>query len=101
MTEKHTPGPWWITDHGVRDSGGYICHTKSVQRYADQDERYVREVAQREADKHLIAAAPDLLASLRDMVEWLDDGNRQLSESAAADVAKARSALSRATGEAA
>ena len=39
-----------------------------------------------------------LLASLRDMVDWLDDGNRQLSESASADVLKARAALSKATG---
>ena len=50
------------------------------------------------ANALLIAAAPDLLASLRDMVDWLDDGNRQLSESASADVLKARAALSKATG---
>ena len=53
------------------------------------------------ANALLIAAAPDLLASLRDMVDWLDDGNRQLSESASADVLKARAALSKAEGGAA
>jgi hypothetical protein len=61
---KHTPGPWWVTDHGVRDVGGYVAHTKNAQRYEGQDERYAREVAQREADKLLIAAAPELLDEL-------------------------------------
>jgi len=64
---KHTPGPWWVTDHGVRDVGGYIAHTNSVQRYEGQDERYALEVAQREADKRLIAAAPDLLEALQNL----------------------------------
>lgn len=62
---KHTPGPWWIAEHGVRDVGGYIAHTNSVQRYEGQDERYALEVARREADKRLIAAAPDLLEALQ------------------------------------
>jgi hypothetical protein len=61
----HTQGPWWITDHGVRDRGGYIAHMNSVQRYEGQDERYAREVAQREADKRLIAASPELLAACK------------------------------------
>lgn len=62
---KHTPGPWWATDHGVRDVGGYIAHTNSVQRYLGQEERYAFEVAQREADKRLIASAPALLEALQ------------------------------------
>jgi hypothetical protein len=65
MNAKHTPGPWWATNHGVRDRGGYIAHTNSVQRYEGQDDRYAFEVAQREADKLLIAAAPDLLEALQ------------------------------------
>lgn len=64
MSAQHTPAPWWSTNHGIRDRGGYIAHTNNVQRYEGQDERYVREVAQRKADKLLIAAAPDLLAAL-------------------------------------
>lgn len=60
---KHTPGPWWTTDHGVRSREGYIAHTHSVLRYRGQDERFAFEVAQREADKRLIAAAPNGLAA--------------------------------------
>ena len=65
MKIKHTPSPWWPTDYGIRDRGGYIAHTRSVQRYEGQDERYAHEVSQREADKLLIAAAPDLLEALQ------------------------------------
>lgn len=68
----HTPAPWWVTDSGVRDRGGYIAHTNPVQHYEGQDERYAFEVAQREADKHLIAAAPELLEALRVLLEAID-----------------------------
>jgi hypothetical protein len=70
---KHTPGPWWVTDSGVRDSGGYICHTNSVTRYPGQDERHAFEVAQREADRRLIAAAPELLeAAQKALARWAE-----------------------------
>jgi len=58
---SHTPGPWWVTDHGVRDRGGYICETKKANRYQGQDERYANEAAERAANALLIAAAPELL----------------------------------------
>lgn len=65
MTAKHTQEPWWTTSSGIRSESGYIAHTNSVQHYEGQDERYVYEVAQREADKCLIAAAPELLKTLK------------------------------------
>ena len=65
MSAAHTPGPWWVTDSGVRDSGGYICHTKPPTHYPDQNERYAKEVAERKANARLIAAAPELLQALR------------------------------------
>lgn len=73
----HTPGPWWITESGVRDRGGYICHTNPPPHYAGQDERFAKETAERAANKVLIAAAPDLLQALlqlkrvgNDFAEW-------------------------------
>jgi hypothetical protein len=121
----HTPGPLtvkvserWPFDIETYDARGVVifsdrmpCHSTEDKtakqaiecRHFARDEREQHAAINRRAiaDAVLRAAAPDLLAALRDMVDWLDDGNRQLSESAAADVAKARSALSRATGEAA
>ena len=64
---KHTPGPWWTTENGVRDRGGYIFHTNQVQRYEGHDERYAKEVAEREANKQLAAALPELFAVVADL----------------------------------
>ena len=89
MSTQHTPGPWWTTDYGIRDAGGYIAHTKSVQRYEGQDERYAFEVAQRDADKRLIAAAPDLLEACK---AALSDDQPYIE--------KCKAAIAKATGEA-
>jgi len=91
MSTQHTPGPWWTTPSGIRDRGGYIAHTKDVQRYPGQDERYAFEVAQREADKRLIAAAPDLLAALQFV---MSAHGEQLD----AAFAQAQEAIAKATG---
>jgi hypothetical protein len=64
MSAKHTPGPWWVTDSGVRDRGGYICHTNPPQHYQGQDERFAQESAERAANKLLIAAVPDMFEAL-------------------------------------
>lgn len=65
MTEaKHTPGPWWTEESGVRDRGGYICHTRPAQRYLGQEDRFIKETAERAANKALIAAAPEMLEAL-------------------------------------
>jgi hypothetical protein len=41
----------------------------------------------------------ELASHLQNMIEWLDDGNRQLSESCAEDVRAARAALAEAVRE--
>ena len=69
MTAQHTPGPWWVTDSGVRDGGGFICARIPAQRYEGQDERFEREFAERIANCRLIAAAPDMLAALRAVMD--------------------------------
>lgn len=89
-TAQHTPGPWWITPSGVRDRGGYICHTNPAQRYEGQDERFAQETAERAANKLLIAAAPELLnavqLALNDCVDLI---GTQAGNALAAAVAKA------------
>lgn len=88
MSAAHTAGPWWATEYGVRDSGGYICHTHPPSRYPGQEERYAKEVAEREANKHLIAAAPDLLDHLKAMnrayVNLLETGRDRILQSGGA-----------------
>jgi hypothetical protein len=94
---SHTPAPWWVADYGVRDRGGFICARIAVQRYEGQDERFAREVAEHDANARLIAAAPDLLEALRDMLNTLTDGPDE------SDVARvfgvSRAAIAKATGE--
>lgn len=66
---QHTPGPWTFTknDDGVRrikapsHAGSLMC-----------DERYYPWCPAEDADWRLIAAAPDLLAALRELVTLWD-----------------------------
>jgi len=60
MTQKHTPGPW-----EVREANGLfaIAHPDGwVLESNDEDQDRI--------DARLIAAAPDMLASLELLVEW-------------------------------
>lgn len=95
---KHTPGPWWVTDSGVRDRGGYICHITQPTHFQGQDERYEREVGERRANKNLIAAAPEQNKALIDLLALV----QELDCLAAAydpRASAARAAIAKATGE--
>lgn len=70
MKTQHTPGPWVAHHYGIRDRGGYICELRWPQHYEGQEERYTRELAEREGDARLIAAAPELLAALNAWEYW-------------------------------
>ena len=94
--QKHTPGPWWATDSGVRDRGGYICHTNPPTHFQGQDERYDREVDERKANKNLIAAAPELLGALELLVAGIENSVSQTY----LPLQQARAAIAKATGEA-
>lgn len=87
MMAKHTPGPWWVTNNGVRSHGGYIAHTNSVMRYEGQEDRYAFEVAQRDADKALIAASPALLAACKKARDFLQSIAYNTDEMDALDAA--------------
>ena len=102
---KHTPGPWWVTESGVRDRGGYICHTRPAQHYPDQDERFEKETTERAANKTLISAAPELLDACMAMLEWDDrEKDHAIDFNARMDLCraafdKARAAIAKATGQ--
>lgn len=58
--EKHTPGPWEITEHD-----GKFLLTKDVPVMIGDP--IPVGVAYTKADAHLIAAAPDMLAALKEI----------------------------------
>jgi len=67
VSAAHTPGPWTVTEYGIRSRAGYICQIIRPGRYPDQSERYQRESAERTADASVMAAGPNLLAALREL----------------------------------
>lgn len=108
MSAKHTPSPWWATGYGVRDRGGYICHTQPPTHFPDQDERFANEVEERKANARLIAVAPELLSALLELSqhfhgEWEHDTRSQDEIDDHSDQAQrmARAAIAKATGSAA
>jgi len=65
--QKHTPGPWIARQVGGPGFPGQIGY--AIDFNADQEQ--VVDFVYEEADAHLIAAAPDLLAALRYALEAL------------------------------
>jgi hypothetical protein len=107
---KHTPGPWTVYEFKTKDtdSGGaethIMCYANddgeegaslaNVNRWTYGDDPPTEESA---ANAHLIAAAPDLLAALRRLVEV----NDMSCTPCKADIRAAREAITKAKGGAA
>lgn len=78
---SHTPGPWEVAIPGEVDEHYAVLdgfgHTASVYGHPEQTSTAL-------ANAHLIAAAPDLLAALRDCRDWLvaicDSNNLEATE---------------------
>ena len=98
---KHTPGPWQLVNHYERigDSEGTwqiwgsqrICFTESQNVGTDQEE----------ANARLIAASPDLLENLKDMVRRFEGcliTNGTDREFARSATVHARAAIAKAEG---
>ena len=82
---KHTPGPWIVDGKVIRTQyGGQVCMFSGMIRQTRDDI---------EANAKLISAAPDLLKSLNEMVEIMDDGD----EAGSAWHIKAKEAVAKAT----
>ena len=86
---KHTPGPWAFDNHEfgpfIRCSAGYIISGPVTKRPDGKD------------NARLIAAAPDLLEALRDLVGM--DVAYQRGPMVKKAVEAARAAIAAATGE--
>ena len=73
---KHTPGPWVFTE----ENNGHL-EIKGQKRYVamlfrmddfEADPVETPDCEQAEANARLIAAAPELLDGVKELVEWLE-----------------------------
>ena len=85
MSAKHTPGPWRELHTCIDDSRGYqICHI----------DLHGKSEAERDANRRLIAAAPELLDALKDMLDYYGTASANVEF-----LTKARAAIAKATGQ--
>lgn len=107
MSAKHTPGPWSLgATQIVVSIGGFAVHAIPISGsgsaigcvYAGSVGR-PRSVEVEYANAALIAAAPDMLAALRDCVFNLTSAERMTDPLTRAAVAAANAAIAKATGE--
>lgn len=103
---KHTPGPWMIDRHA--DNGELVvrCHSDKKIVANCQTDFYSsgsREnlMAEIQANARLIAAAPELLEALQNIVGIYNDSDRwtQGDEPEPVEIQAARAAIAKATGE--
>ena len=94
MKATHTPGPWKAVDAFVENNPNRWM----VARGGWGGPNIADCGPGAEADARLIAAAPELLATLRELVEWVTDnrgGDLPITDPA---IKQARAAITKATG---
>ncbi len=70
---KPTPGPWTIEEYGDEEAPSLVIHKDSATRVCFMATPGSHgDPARIEADAHLIAAAPEMLAALKAYQEWTD-----------------------------
>ena len=68
-----SPGPWTVTDYGIRDAAGHsVVRAVDGHVYDEYDSDSATIDFDNEADARLIAAAPDLYEAVRLFVEKYD-----------------------------
>jgi hypothetical protein len=100
MSEKHSPGPWWwLIDENHRpprmvlmdaDDGVIIEGTDEPMAMEPESLAPFSVLAVNEADRRLIAAAPEMLALLREVKRWSDRELRSPCDDVALDDLLAR-----------
>jgi hypothetical protein len=99
---KHTPGPWFAEandsywevnpmnggDDGIPFSVANVCCSSPGYR----------DGGLQEANARLIAAAPELLEALRELLEDTQHANHDCGDLSYCPVSKARAAIAKATG---
>ena len=99
----HTPGPWKVTGTGGTAvapewaPNERVCVTMAVNLRENDDGSFPEFGQWQRADAHLIAAAPELLAALKELVDY--DGGSSEPESYGYEVLlRCKAAIARAEG---
>ena len=73
METKHTPGPWTFGSYCESDGSGYMFVCTNTHKFGDEETEICRlQLDTNEgANARLIAAAPELLAALKDTFDAL------------------------------
>jgi hypothetical protein len=95
MNTKHTPGPWEAVDRlTVRSAYVMGDRNKAGWEVARLPESALA------GDSALIAAAPELLAALKDVIGWVPGSSAFFTDGSSAAVERARAAIAKAEGRA-
>ncbi len=90
---QHTPGPWVV--NGEARYAGFNVVDKTGRSVAAFPSNSKRPDDERNANAHLIAAAPELLAALEGL-EWAVSGLAYVQEEYSDQVAAAQAAIAKA-----
>ncbi|EKT4443986.1 hypothetical protein [Stenotrophomonas maltophilia] len=111
MTSKHTPGPWEVAE---QDGELFVqvvnqpasCHPmfdryRIIHGYVggDPTDNPTPDLGTPEANALLIAAAPELLEALKDLIGWVPGGVHFHTDAPQKAVERASAAIAKATGE--
>lgn len=88
MSKHHTPGPWLCKPLQSYAQPGYAVFWKDTSKPGIHSRRLDYQGCFTEADARLVAAAPDLLASLIEVVR-ISDRKHDAWDAAKAAIAKA------------
>ena len=100
----HTPGPWRVCQMEVTNRGKMWGINGDEGTSGLSGDARLAEVFSIEANAKLVAAAPELLAALKECVPWLESmplatGDQLLRDKAARDLYNAQAAIAKAEGK--
>jgi hypothetical protein len=98
----HTPGPWASSfktnktkNLGVYGRNGHLLATLDVHQLSSTE-----VILRRKADARVMAAAPDLLEALRDVLKYVEHAENMVAPGMfGIGISKARAAITKAEGQ--
>lgn len=99
---KHTPGPWYIGPNKTQVYDKNVWYDENWIRYGETPNMIIDIEPANPANARLIAAAPELLEALQNIVGIYNDSDRwtQGDEPEPVEIQAARAAIAKATGDA-